>query len=204
MRELQEYKAEIFRRSEIRIARRKKRRRRAGILCIACMLCGTFALLFQRTAFPTEKTVIRAFEEQLQESAADSADVLVMSRPLKESAADSADVLGMSRPLNEMDISERELSETATGEILQALLQLCPAIEQRTIFGQETALTQQMEEDPVAGYLFLFETDSGEEQTYSLQGQVLCSTQADACATLTDAQRRAYMSILENGADRKE
>ena len=35
MRELQEYKAEIFRRSEIRIARRKKRRRRAGILCIA-------------------------------------------------------------------------------------------------------------------------------------------------------------------------
>ena len=98
MRELQEYKAEIFRRSEIRIARRKKRRRRAGILCIACMLCGTFALLFQRTAFPTEKTVIRAFEEQLQESAADSADVLVMIRPL-----------------NEMDISERELSETATG-----------------------------------------------------------------------------------------
>ena len=186
MRELQEYKAEIFRRSEIRIARRKKRRRRAGILCIACMLCGTFALLFQRTAFPTEKTVIRAFEEQLQESAADSADVLVMSRPL-----------------NEMDISERELSETATGEILQALLQLCPTIEQRNVFGQETALTQQME-DPVAGYLFLFETDSGEEQTYSLQGQVLCSTQADACATLTDAQRRAYMSILENGADRKE
>ncbi|MFR9256967.1 MAG: hypothetical protein ACLVJ6_16530 [Merdibacter sp.] len=44
MRELQEYKAEIFRRSEIRIARRKKRRRRAGILCIACMLCGTFAV----------------------------------------------------------------------------------------------------------------------------------------------------------------
>ena len=98
MRGLQEYKAEIFRRSEIRIARRKKRRRRAGILCIACMLCGTFALLFQRTTFPTEKTVIRAFEEQLQESAADSADVLVMSRPL-----------------NEMDISERELSETAKG-----------------------------------------------------------------------------------------
>ena len=187
MRELQEYKAEIIRRSEIRIARRKKQRRRAGILCIACMLCGTFALLFQRTTFPTEKTVIRAFEEQLQESAADSADVLVMSRPL-----------------NEMDISEREQSETATGEILQALLQLCPTIEQRTVFGQETALTQQMEEDPAAGYLFLFETDSGEEQTYSLQGQVLCSTQVDACATLTDAQRRAYMSILENGADRKE
>ena len=116
MRELQEYKAEIFRRSEIRIARRKKRRRRAGILCIACMLCGTFALLFQRTTFPTEKTVICAFEEQLQESAADSADVLVMSRPL-----------------NERDISERELSETATGEILQALLQLCPTIEQRTV-----------------------------------------------------------------------
>ena len=144
-------------------------------------------MLFQRTTFPTEKTVIRAFEEQLQESAADSADVLVMSRPL-----------------NEMDISERELSETATGEILQALLQLCPTIEQRTVFGQETALTQQMGEDPAAGYLFLFETDSGEEQTYCLQGQVLCSTQADACATLTYAQRRAYMSILENGADRKE
>ena len=63
-----------------------------------------------------------------------------------------------------------------------------------TVFGQETALTQQMGEDPAAGYLFLFETDSGEEQTYSLQGQVLCSTQADACATLTLSLIHIYTS----------
>ena len=189
MRELNECKAEVFRRSENRIQERKKIRNRVLAWCIPLCLIGTIWSVTILPAMPSQERKNEAAPEQ--DAVNEKSDASIFCSYVKVEVQNASAFPTFYR---------EETDTVKVSQIYAAIFpNVCNTPEELspTQDGGETDVEEAPVYDILPRYIITFSTEEGTQTVYYLQGNVLTEKESGATAVLNDSVMEELMTRLE-------
>lgn len=187
MREINEYTAEVFRRSEKRIKERKRKRNSILMCCIPLFVCLT---VFSAAVLPS---VMKSKSSNFFESVGDAGSATYGNMEINDEIGSIACSFMQARIQNVGTFSEH-YEELVTDKLRvdQMYFLICDIFEiSKAEKFSETAEAYSTEDGSVskaAAYVFTFTTAEGDEATYSLNGNKLVANETGETVYLSADQ----------------
>lgn len=194
MRELNECKSEVFRRSENRIRERRMKRKRVFALCIPLVLCMTVcSVMILPVMMPAKFANDAVVEDMVEEDASGSYDCSyteVVIRNTEDPCADSQKITDMAE-INKIFSAIYNLygnADSAGGVLFEA-----DADDMQVGESSEQARELSSRRN---GCVIIFRTEEGSENAYTLDGNELLNVNENTKMTLTDSQIAELKAVL--------
>lgn len=188
MREINECTAEVFRRSEMRIKERRKKRNRILALCIPlCLIftvCSVMILPSMRTKYDTSEMVGESGGSGSPFCSYTAVEIQNIGLPPEhcEKVTDKAAVTNLFNSIHSLfaDVTGAVPNDSENFE----------ANEGEANFGQPEASSQSK------GYTIIFTTDDGSQAVYNLNENTLLNVNTNETAVLSDAQVEELLAFF--------
>lgn len=183
MRELDECKAEVFRRSEKRIKERKKKRNRILFLCISLFLIVTVWSVMIMPEMMPKKAVKNVAEGVIEDSTTSNSYVCPYTEVMIRNAGSSNDG------------SQRVTDKVKVARIFEMIFALGELAGER-LTADEDAADQNEGTKYLTGYIITFVTEDGSEKVYALDNNELFNVDENTRIILTDSQLEELSTLL--------
>ncbi len=183
MREIDECKAEVFRRSEKRIKERKKKRNHILSLCIPlCLVVTVWSVMIMPAMMP--KKAVKNVAEVVIEDCTTSNSYVCPYTEVMIRNADSSNV-GSQSVTDKVKVARifetiSALNESADGGLT----------------ADEDAADQNESTKNLTGYIITFVTEDGSEKVYALDNNELFNVDENTRIILTDSQLEELSALL--------